>query len=308
MVYSKKSYLRIISKQKYIWFMLTPFLIWFVVYSYVPIYGWVMAFVDYNIGKPLFSSSFVGFKHFKEFIFDSGDFLKIIRNSLVLNILNLFLSNALAIIFAILLNEVRKLWFKRVVQTVSYLPYLISWVIVANIFNVFFSYNDGIINQILMSLHLINEPVFFLAEPKYSWTILTFANVWKTVGWNAIIYIAAISGINAEYYDAADVDGAGRFGKIWHVTLPALIPTITVIFLMNAGWILNTGFEQYYLLGNSMTLDYTDVIDTYTIRYGLEQGLLSYATAVGVFRSAISVTILFIANSLSKKYTENRLF
>ena len=294
--------------QKVLWFMLTPFLLWFIWFNYVPLYGWIMAFVNYTPGRALMSAPFVGLAHFKAFIFESGDFLKIIRNSLVLNVANLVLSNVLAVLFAIMLNEVRADWFKKLVQTASYLPYLVSWVIVANIFNVFLAFEDGLINEMLMALRIIDSPIYFLAEPEYSWGILTFANVWKTLGWNAIIYIAAIAGINGEYYDAAEVDGAGRFGKIWHVLLPGIVPTITVVLLMNAGLILNTGFEQYYLLGNAMTMNYTDVIDTYTIRYGMEQGLLSYATAIGVFRSVISLTILFLVNGFAKKYTENSLF
>ena len=294
--------------QKVLWFMLTPFLLWFIWFNYVPLYGWIMAFVNYTPGKPLLESPFVGLQHFKAFIFESGDFFKIIRNSLVLNVTNLVLSNVLAVVFAVMLNEVRANWFKKLVQTASYLPYLVSWVIVANIFNVFLAFENGLINEMLMALGLTNAPIYFMADSDYSWGILTFANVWKSLGWNAIIYIAAIAGINTEFYDAAEVDGAGRFGKIWHVMLPGIVPTITVVLLMNAGLILNTGFEQYYLLGNSMTLNYTDVIDTYTIRYGLEQGLLSYATAIGVFRSVISLSILLIVNGFAKKYTDNSLF
>jgi putative aldouronate transport system permease protein len=173
---------------------------------------------------------------------------------------------------------------------------------------VFLGFENGLINELLMALGFIDQPIFFLAESSYSWGILTFANVWKTLGWNAIIYIAAIAGINGELYDAVRVDGASRFGRIRHVTLPGVLPTITVVMLMNAGWILNTGFDQYYLLGNSMTLSYTDVIDTYTIRYGMEQGLLSYATAIGVFRSAISLAILFLVNGFARRFTDNSLF
>lgn len=304
----KNKFIKILSNQKLLMAMLLPFIVWFIIYFYVPIYGWIMAFTDYNAGQPLLSSKFVGFKHFLYLFFDSGDFLKIMRNSLVLNILNLILSNVFAIMLVIMLNEVRKLWFKRIIQTVSYLPYLISWVIVSGIFYSLLSVDTGLINNVLLSIGAIKEPIYFLAETKYSWWIMTFANVWKSMGWNSIIYIAAIAGINPEYYDAAAVDGAGRFMRIRHVVLPSILATIGVMFLMSAGWILNTGFEQYYLLGNSLTLDYTDVIDTYTVRYGLQNGLLSYATAVGVFRSVISIAILFIVNSVAKKYTDNSLF
>ena len=297
-----------IKSQKYLLIMIVPVMVWFAIFCYVPLYGWIMAFVNYQPGQPLLSSEFVGFQHFNFFLFSSGDFVNIMRNTLSLSGLNIFLSQIMALTFAILLNEMRVKRFKKSVQSISFLPYLISWAIVANVFHALLSVDGGMLNTVLMRLNLIDRPIFFMANPDYSWFILTFANVWKSFGYFAVIYLAGIAGIDSALYEAATIDGAGRFNSIRHIMLPALLPTIAVLLVISVGAILNTGFDQYYLLSNPLTSERSDVIDTYIVRNGLERGLLSYSTAVGVFRSVISLILVSIANAVMKVTSGNSLY
>ena len=221
--------------------------------------------------------------------------------------LTLLFSFPLPIILAIGLNEVRGKKTKKFVQTVSYLPYFISWVIAANIFLTFLS-SDGVINNLLMALHIVDEPVMFFQKGPYFWWIIAIANAWKVLGYNAIIYLAAISGISQDMYEAADVDGANRWQKIIHITLPSLKPTIIVLLILAIGGILNTGFEQQLLMSNDSILNYADVLDTYAYRYGLKNGMYSFGTAVGLFKSVVSFILVMGANQISKKYNESALF
>jgi len=297
-----------IKKQKLLLIMILPIMIWFIVFHYVPIYGWIMAFTNYIPGKPLLSADFVGLQHFEFFIFKSGDFRNILVNSVGLIFLNIFFSQTLAIAFAVFLNEMRVTRLKRLVQSASFIPYLVSWAIAANVMFAILSSDGGMLNDLLMRFGLVERPVQFMMRAEYAWTIMTIANVWKIFGFNAVIYLAAIAGIDGELYDAAAVDGAGRFKKIWHIVLPGMIPTIAVLLLINFGALLNTGFDQYFLISNPLTFSRLDVIDTYTVRFGLERGLLSYSTAVGIFKSVVSLILLTVANQFMKRTTGNKLF
>ena len=193
---------------------------------------------------------------------------------------------------------------KKFVQTASYLPYFISWVIAANIFITFLS-ADGVINHLLMAIGLTDEQILFFQKGPYFWWIIAIANAWKVLGYNAIIYLAAVSGISQDMYEAADVDGATRVQKIWYITLPALKPTIMVLLILAIGGVLNTGFEQQLLMANDSILNYSDVLDTYAYRYGLKNGMYSYGTAVGLFKSVVSFILVMCANSLSKKFDDD---
>jgi putative aldouronate transport system permease protein len=291
---------RQIIREKYIWILCAPMIIWVLIFSYYPMYGMLMAFFDYVPGKSLLDCTFVGFKYFKEF-FNSPDFLVIMRNTLSISFLNLLIGFPIPIIFAVLLNELRGNRFKKLVQTISYLPYFISWVVAASlIFQLLGS--DGLITIVLRHLGFLSENTSLMSEGKYFWGILTSANIWKGMGWSSIIYLSAISGIDAQLYDAAAVDGVNRWGRIWHIILPGIRGTIILLLILNIGGILNAGFEQQLLLGAPQNREYWDVIDTYVYRYGVQLGRYSYATAVGVFKSVIGVTLVFSANKLSKKF------
>lgn len=294
-------------EQRYLFLLLLPALIWVLLICYAPMTGLYMAFVNYTpkgngYFADLIQSKFVGLEWFQYFF--STDFLKIMRNTLATSLLTLLFSFPLPIILAICLNEVRGTKTKKFVQTASYLPYFISWVIAANIFITFLS-ADGVINDLLMAIGFTDEQVLFFQKGPYFWWIIAIANAWKVLGYNAIIYLAAISGISQDMYEAADVDGASRLQKIWFITLPALKPTIMILLILAIGGILNTGFEQQLLMANDSILDYSDVLDTYAYRYGLKNGMYSYGTAVGLFKSVVSFTLVMGANALSKKFDDN---
>ena len=253
-----------------------------------------------------FSSKFVGFEWIKTF-FTTGDFSKIMRNTLCTSILTLVMSFPAPIILAIMINEVKNVFFKKTIQTVSYLPYFISWVVAANIFLTLLS-TGGFVNQILIHLGIIKSSIMFFQNGKSFWGIMASANTWKGMGFNSIMYLAAIASISPEIYESASIDGATRFQKIKYMTLPALKPTIVILLILAIGGIINAGFEQQLLMQNNTVLDYSDVIDTYTYRYGIQNGMYSYAAAVGLFKSIISFILLVSANKLSKKLNDQSLF
>ena len=294
-------------EQRYLFLLLLPSLIWVILICYAPMTGLYMAFINYTpkgngYFADLASSQFVGLDWFKYFF--STDFLIIMRNTLATSLLTLLFSFPLPIILAICLNEVKSEGVKKFVQTASYLPYFISWVIAANIFITFLS-ADGVINNLLMAIGFTDEQILFFQKGPYFWWIIAIANAWKVLGYNAIIYLAAVSGISQDMYEAADVDGATRVQKIWYITLPALKPTIMVLLILAVGGVLNTGFEQQLLMANDSILNYSDVLDTYAYRYGLKNGMYSYGTAVGLFKSVVSFILVMGANSLSKKFDDN---
>ncbi|ALS27858.1 protein lplB [Paenibacillus sp. 32O-W] len=297
---------RKIRKQKILLCFSIPFVIWAIVFCYAPIWGWIMAFQDYNPGKGIMGSAWVGFKHFQTFFQDEMLFA-LLRNTLAISVLNIVFGTLGAVILALLLNEVKGVFFKRTVQTVSYLPHFISYVVVANLFLTLLSPSDGLVNRMLMKLGIIDEPIFFFAEPHLFWILVVGINVWKSIGWDAIIYIAAMSAVDTELYDAASVDGAGRLRKMWHITLPCIRPTIVVLLILSVSGILNAGFDPSYLLGNPMVREYSEVIDTYVYRMGLGNAMYSFATAVGLFRLVVSLVLLFIVNHIAKRLGEDNI-
>ena len=277
-----------------------------IVFHYIPLAGWVMAFQNYKPKTGLFHSKWIGLAKFK-FLFSDQVFLRDIRNTLAMGVLNLIATFVMAILFAILLNELRSKAGKKVVQTISYLPHFLSWIIVTGILHDALS-SSGIVNEVLTNLHLIKMPINFFAETKYFWPIVAFANVWKETGWNAIIYLAAITSIDPNLYEAAEIDGAGRWGKIRHITLPSLRPTIMILLLMNIGWVLNAGFEVQYILGNGLVKRVSETIDIYTLTWGISQNDYSLGTAAGIFRSVVSIALILIANYVARKTGEDKLF
>ncbi|MGN0386453.1 MAG: ABC transporter permease [Lachnospiraceae bacterium] len=282
------------------------FVIYGFIFYYLPLAGWIMGFQNYKIRDGLFHSQFVGFDKFL-FLFQDKSFLRVIRNTLAMGIINLVATFVTAIAFAILLNEVRNKTGKKMVQTISYLPHFLSWIIVTGIIHDALS-NTGIINEILMNLHVIDGPINFFAHEKYFWPIVAFANVWKETGWNAIIYLAAITSIDPSLYEAAEMDGAGRWAKIKHITLPGIRPTIMILLVMNVGNVLNAGFEVQYLLGNGLVRKVSETIDIYVLNWGVSQSDYSLGTAAGIFKSVVAIILIIIANSVAKKSGEEHLF
>lgn len=303
---SKNGLLKKIYKQKILFFMSVPFVLYLLLFSYVPVWGWLLAFFDYKPGIALFSSKFVGLRYFKELFSDPG-FYRALRNTLVLSFSGLILSTVVAVVFAVLLNEIWQTGFKRVVQTVSYLPHFVSWVIVAGIFSTLLSINNGTLNSLLIASHLIKNPIAFQQNGPLFWVIVNVAGLWKETGWNAIIYLAVIVTINPEQYEAAIMDGANRFRRIWHITLPGIKNTVIVLTVMSMGWLLGVGFDQSFLMGNGIVFNYSDVLATYIMRFGIDLGRFSYATAAGIFQSIIGIITILLANYLAKRFSNLRI-
>ncbi|MFD1128477.1 ABC transporter permease [Paenibacillus provencensis] len=281
--------------------MVIPALILVFIFSYIPMYGVLMAFQDYSIFDGFWASPWVGFKHFEMF-FSSPDFWTIMRNTLIISALKLFIGFPAPIILALMLNEVRQMAFKRVIQTVSYLPHFLSWVIVAGFAMSILSTDNGSLNILLEKLHLIDEPIGFLGIAEYFWGILVSVNVWKEIGFNSIVYLAAIAGINPNLYEAAQMDGASRLKQIRYITIPSIMPVVIIFFILAIGNLLNAGFEDILLLGGNPVLrDVSDVLDTYVYRTGIENQRFSYATAAGLFKAVVSVLLLTLANYAARK-------
>lgn len=303
----KKNLFKRMTKQKTLIIMSIPFLIYVFIFNYVPLAGWVMAFQKYKPAKGLFDQTWCGFEQFK-FLFSDPTFFKVVRNTLAMSLINLTLGFICSIGFALLLNELRNLLAKKFIQTVSYLPHFLSWIIVTGIVADVLSTDGGIINQLLVSLNIINQPINFFAHTKYFWGIVGISNVWKEVGWGSIIYLSAITAISPDLYEAAEIDGAGRFQKMLNVTLPGIKSTIFILLIMNIGNILNAGFEVQYLLGNGLVQEVSQTIDIFVLKYGISLSNYSLATAAGIFKSLISVSLIFIANRFAKSAGEERLF
>ena len=303
---SKRITWKEISRQKFLMVCAAIFFVYGIVFYYVPLAGWVMAFQNYKPKDGLFGSKFVGLEKFK-FLFSDDVFLRDIRNTLAMGVLNLVTTFLMAIIFAILLNEVRNMFGKKLVQTISYLPHFLSWIVVTGILHDALS-STGIVNELLANLGILDSPINFFANPGYFWPIVAFANVWKETGWNAIIYLAAITSIDPSLYEAAAIDGAGRWAKIKHVTLPGIKPTIIILLLMNVGNVLNAGFEVQYLLGNGLVQKVSQTIDIYVLKWGISQGDFAIGTAAGIFKSFVSIILIVIANQIAKRNGEEQLF
>lgn len=303
--------LHLIWSQRALHLMLLPGLVCLLLFCYLPMYGIVIAFQDYQLGDAIGISRWVGFQHFIDF-FHTRDVWQILRNTIAMSMLGLLIGFPVPILFALLLNECQNQGYKRVVQTISYLPHFISWVVVTAIVMQFLSNDGGAVNELLLSLHIIDEPIMFMGEPRYFWMIVVLSDVWKNVGWNTIIYLSAISSINIELYDAASIDGANRVQKARHVTIPGIGPTVTILLILQISKLLNTSFEEIMLftndMKNSMVKDVAEVIDTYVLRYGIRQMRFSYASAVGLFRSVVSVLLLVTSNFISRKVTDSSLF
>lgn len=301
-------------KQRALQMFVLAGVIYIFIFNYIPMVGLIIGFKDYKITSGLagmFTSKWVGFKYFQEF-FTDYKFGQLMKNTLVLSVLKLIFSFPLPIIFAVMLNEVKNKKVKKFIQTTSYLPYFISWVIVSGLLRILAA-DTGIINTVLLSLNIIKQPMELLTSPQYFYTVAVVTAMWKDTGWWTIVFLAAITGIDPSLYEAASIDGATRLQKMRYITIPCIAGTITVVLIMALGNLLGGGlsgsnFEQCYLLGNSGNMEVSDIIQTYVMRVGLSNARYSYATAVGMFQSVISVTLVYISNFVSKKISGNGLF
>lgn len=305
-VTDKKKIFKKIWEQKYLFLMSLPLVIWGIIFKYFPLFGWTMAFQNYKPGRSFFQQQWVGIDQFIQFLTDKL-FYMVLRNTLAMSLMSLVCGFTFPVIFALMLNEIRSMKFKRTIQTVSYLPHFVSWVVVAGMFTKLLSADGGLVNDILTRLHIFKEPIQFLAEPKLFWGIATMADLWKELGWNSIIFLAAMTAIDTELYEAAIADGAGRFRRMWHITLPGIRSTFIVLLIMQIGWLTSIGFEKQMLLGNPLVRNYSDVLDLYVLRYGLQMFRFSFGTAVGLANSVVSILLLFSANRLAKKFDEGTL-
>lgn len=301
---NRKGILRLVSEQRELIFMLAPCMIVTFIFSYLPLSGWIMAFENFRPAKGYWRSEFVGLNQFK-FLFQEPNFWRAFRNTICMSVLNLIFGFVFAIGFALLLNEIRTLSFKKITQTISYLPHFLSWVIVCSLISDILSSSDGTLNNILMGLGLTDKPVLWLGIPEYFWWINTFSGVWKEMGWNSIIYIAAMSSIDPALYESCDIDGGNRYQKMWHITLPGIRPTIIVLLIMSLGWILNASFEVPYLLGRGLVMDVSETIDIFVLKYGINNGNYSLATAAGIFKSVIALGLVAFTNYLSGRFEED---
>jgi putative aldouronate transport system permease protein len=294
-----------IRKNHAIYLMALPVILYFFIFKYVPMYGAVIAFKDFSVAKGIWGSEWVGLEHFRSF-FGSYYFIRVLRNTFLISFYNLIFGFPAPILLALLLNEVRVKWFKSLIQTVSYLPHFISLVVICGLI-IDFTNRGGVINSILVFFGGENSAL--LNSAGNFRTIFVSSSIWQEVGWSSIIYLAALSGINTELYEAARVDGAGRFRQIWNVTLPGLIPTIMILLILRIGGLMEVGFEKIVLLYNPNTYETGDVISSFVYRMGLSQGNdYSYTTAVGLFQSVINFVLLISANGISRRFSGNRLW
>lgn len=282
-----------------------PGVFYYIVFHYSPMYGVTIAFKDYHILKGINGSPWAGLEHFR-MLFALKGFWDVFTNTILISFYKLVFGFPAPILFALLLNELRSILFKRVIQTVSYLPHFISWVILAGIFIQFLSPSIGPVNIALKSLGF--EPVYFLADSNWFRTILVSTDIWKDLGWGSIIYLAALAGVHPELYEAARVDGANRFAQAKYVTLPGLVPTIVIMFIFAVGKLITDDFDQVFNLYNAAVYDVGDVISTYTYRSGLENMQYSFATAVGLFKNIIAFVLVVATNQIARRYSDYSLW
>ncbi len=299
-----KSYKRLkkkISKDRYLILLVSPVILYYFIFHYIPMYGAIIAFKDFSPGQTILSSPWVGFRWFLDF-FKSIYFGRLISNTLILSGLSLIVSFPIPIIFGLLLNELKRKNLKRTVQTVSYLPHFISLVVMVGIMANFLSPTDGIINQLLVRMGM--KPVDFMGEPVWFRPLYIGSGVWQSFGWNSIIYMAALTSIDPQLYEAARIDGCNRWKEMLHITIPGLMPTAVMLLILALGNLMNVGFEKIILMYSPATYEVADVISTYVYRRGILGAQYSFGSAVGLFNSVINFTLLLSVNRISKRYTQ----
>jgi ABC-type polysaccharide transport system, permease component len=294
-----------IWKDYQLYFLLILPIAYFIVFKYVPMYGAAIAFQDYSIFKGVTGSEWIGFENFRE-LFAMSQFYEVVRNTLLLNLLDLVFSFPAPIILALLLNELRVMWFKKTAQTLLYLPHFISWIIIGGLVYQMFSNNGGLVNNVITSLGFHSIP--FLTEKNHWLLVYLGTGIWQSAGWGTIIYLAALTGINKELYEAAEVDGAGRLKKMWHITLPGIRSTIVVMLIMQLGHIMTIGFERPFVMGNDLVKDYSEVISTFVYKAGLQSAQFSLATAMGLFQALVGLVFVIVSNAIAKRLGEQGIW
>lgn len=293
-----------IKKNREIYIMLIPVVLYYVVFRYAPMFGNMIAFQNYKVTKGILGSDWVGFKHFIAF-FNDIFFLRVLKNTLTISVSSLLFSFPMPIIFALLLNEVKNLKFKKCVQTITYMPHFISTVIISSMILTYVAPN-GVINAVIQAFGIDKVP--FMTDPKYFVGVYVISNIWQNLGWSSIIYISALSGIDTELYEAAAVDGANRWKQTIHITIPGILPTISIMLIMQIGSLLSVGYEKILLLYNPAIYESADVISTYVYRKGILGAEYSFSAAVGMFNSIVNFILLVFANWFSKKFQGSGLF
>ncbi|NHN33627.1 ABC transporter permease [Paenibacillus agricola] len=296
---------RKLKRDKYLYFLAIPGMIFFLIFKYIPIWGILIAFQEYSPVRGMLGSPWVGFAHFERF-FANDQFWLLFRNTLMINLLNLTLFFPLPILFALLMNELKSVVYKRIVQSIVYLPHFLSWVIIAGLTFILLSMSRGLVNEVLVNMGM--EKIQFLNDPDLFWIMLTVQSIWKETGWGTIIFLAAIAGADPQLYEAAKMDGANRFRQMWHITLPAIRNVIVVLLILRLGHMMDIGFEQVFLMYNGAVSNVAEVFDTYVYRVGVQQGQFSFSTAVGLFKSAIGFTLVVLSNRLAKKFGDEGIY
>nr|WP_317891159.1 ABC transporter permease subunit [Paenibacillus oceani] len=302
---SRKAVVKI-WRDRFLYFLVLPGLLYFIIYKYIPMLGMIIAFQEYSPFLGFTGSEFVGLRHFSR-IFSEPEVLRVIWNTLYLSFLQIAFAFPAPIILAVLLNEVRNQLYKRLIQTVVYLPHFLSWVIVVGLFFIFLRSN-GIINRILQVYLGFEVPVDFLTEPDFFRPLIIIQVIWKEIGWGTIIFLAALAGINPDLYEAAIVDGANRWRQIWHITLPGIRSTIVILLILRLGHVLDSGFEQIFLMLNAFNMEIGNVLDTFVYYKGIQQSDYSFATAVGMFKGVVGLILVGGANYLAKKFGEDGIY
>lgn len=294
-----------LKRDRHLYMMLLPVIVFYLLFKYAPMFGEIIAFKDYRLGDGIVGSKWVGFKHFQS-LFGSIDFWRVIRNTLVLNVYSLVFGFPVPIILALLLNEVRKEWYKRTVQNLLYLPHFISWVVLGGIFIAILSPSTGVVNAILEVFGI--EPIYFMASSAWWPVAYTMSGIWREAGWGTILYLAAMASIDPQLYEAAKIDGANKLRQIWHITLPGIRSTIAILLVLRMGHMMDVGLEQTLILQNQSVLDVADVISTYVYRVGLQNMNYSYTTALGLFQSAVGLILVISVNKLTRAFGEKGLW
>lgn len=296
-----------LRKHKALYLLMLPGILYYLIFKYAPMYGVIIAFQDYSIGRGILGSKFVGLKHFIEFFYINPDSWKLIRNTVMLNVYDLLFHFPAPIVLAILFHEIKNKVFQRFVQSVSYMPHFLSTVVIAGIMVTFLSPQTGVVNFFLVKVFGM-EPILFLGMPEWFRTIYVSSEIWQKIGWGTILYLAAIAGIDPTLYEAAKMDGANRFQQIRHITFVGMIPVMIILFVLTLGHFMESGFEKILLLYNSMNYETSDVIKTFVYRRGILDADFSFATAVGLFQSAIGFVLVVSANRIVRKYSQTSLW
>ncbi|WP_281281733.1 ABC transporter permease [Paenibacillus oralis] len=294
-----------LNRNKLLYLMIFPGLVYFLIFKYLPMGGLVIAFQDYQPFLGIAGSPWVGLKHFIR-LFTEPTFIMLLRNTLILFAMNIVFFFPLPIIVALMLNEVRNRWFKNAVQSIMYLPHFMSWVIIVSITYVLLNVDGGVINEFLAALGF--NKISFLTSPEWLRTVYILQIIWKELGWSTIIYLAAITVVDTQLYEAAEMDGAGRWRKTWHITLPAIRPVIITLLILKIGSTLDLGFEHMYLMLNSLNREVAEIFDTYIYTAGLKNGQLSFSTTVGLFKGVVGLILVMLSNKLAKKFGEDGVY